>query len=173
MNGFWAYLEELLWPYYARYPSRLLDSYVCSHGCLDQLAQFLAFQLWRDPRHLTLEADKDQLRHETRKIVDRCERDDSSKDKSRHRILKKRIKWIGRFLHSSAGDITKSTALGWKALVSILVVGLIVTAVTVRESWLYHPIYVSRMEAKEKEIKEKAEKWRKKKEASKANQNKG
>ena len=162
ISSSWGSLERLTWPQYSKNPTRLLDSYVCSHGCLDHLAQFLAFQLWRDSKHLTLTADRNQLRHETRKIIDRCHRDARFYNQPGQKILTERILWIGRFVESTADDITKNTAMGWKALLAISTAAIILIGVIVKQSYSYHPIYNERIAAKELELKEKAEKWRKK-----------
>ena len=52
---------------------------------------------------------------------------------------------------------------------TLLIVGVFIGA-TVRESYLYHPIYEERMAMKEQELKEKAEKWRKKNDSSQGQQ---
>lgn len=166
----WSFLEKMFWPAYSKNPARLVDSYVCSHGCLDHLIQFLAYQLFRDSRHLTLNADRNQLRHQSLKIIDRTKRDARFFDLPDQRILSERLLWVGRFVESAADDITKNTKFGWQVLlVTLLIVGVFIGA-TVRESYLYHPIYEERMAMKEQELKEKAEKWRKKNDSSQGQQ---
>ena len=156
------FIDQSISAIYQRYPATLLDSYVCSYGNVDSLAQFLCWQLDRTTYHLTTGADKEELRAVTYKILQRFDGDGPRMDKASDAVLRRRIHWIGLFIRSSADGASRNRKLSWRALLLLGIVTFAFTASLLEESWNYHPKWQNRIENKEKEIRKKIEKWQKK-----------
>lgn len=149
--------EKFEWMF-SRYPALLIDSFVALHLGRNHLVQAIYYQKTSDESFLTTRASNAELYRISREILLVIQNEPPQPEDLQpfRATFRSRLVWLSQFFYTPIQE-TRKTPL--KKIAAIIVgLGILSGAlVLVRESTVYHPVYVQRISEQENSIKERQE----------------
>jgi hypothetical protein len=142
-------LGERLARWSTRATSRLADGYAAINYARHHLIQYI-YYLWSGKTGLlTARAPGDRLNDVTAKILLAVEQAEGQQ--RRQRVLRSRMVWLSQFFGDPIVE-RRLVSIRRLAVAGVLAAAAVAAGVAVTRSISYHPIYVQRIEAQEREL---------------------